>query len=251
MKRAIILGLVIVASCFALDWGVYGGPGMSFSMTNMKPVHDEISRDAASEDPNFPGYDVGSFASYQLGLRTPIIIRFFDFTVGWGDSYSWQTFKGNDWKTSFQHRLEITEFGYIINLGDNLRLRPVVGLGDYDIDMTIAELGGGFGDPQDETDAISRSYDYHNFSMTAGASIAYLWKFDNNVVIGVEGSLRYLIPFENEDTWDSDGFYQDAVISDFYPHTPVAGINFLIGYERIGEEDRLWEGEWDDDWEEK
>lgn len=239
MKRIILIICLLAVVGFGLEWGIYGGPGVSATLTNMNPMHEEIS---ASEV--FDGYDVSSFDNYQLGLATPIILRLWNFTIGGGDVYSWQTFSGSDWKTSFHHRLNITEFGYIVELNEHMRLTPLIGLGDYDIDMHISELGSGFGAP-DNGDGVSRSYDYDNFSLTGGLAFFYLWKFESRVVVGMQARVRYLVPMQKNITWDADGSYPDATIDDFYPHTPIVTLNFFIGYERV-REDRI-----EEDWEEE
>jgi len=64
-------------------------------------------------------------------------------------------------------------------------------------------------------------------------------------VVGLEAKARYLVPMQKNITWYADGSYPNATIDDFYPHTPIVGINFFIGYEKVGE-DRIEEG-----WEEE
>jgi len=243
MKRTLFLLFLLTVAAFGFNWGIYGGPGASFTLTNMKPIHDEIS---ASDV--FDGYDVSSFDNYQLGLATPITLRLFNFTIGGGDVYSWQTFSGSDWKTSFHHRLDIAEFGYIVDLSEHVRLTPVIGIGDYSIDMYISELGGGFGAPDNGGDA-SRSYDYDNFSLTGGLAVCYLWKFESRVVVGLQAKARYLVPMQKNLTWDAKGSYPDATIDDFYPHTPIVTLNFFIGYEDVDEDNWIEEDDWDE-WEE-
>jgi hypothetical protein len=243
IKKTAVLLLILSAAGFAFDWGVFVGPGPMVTFTNMNPVETSIASS------NIEDYDVPSIANYQFGLQTPITIRLFDFTIGWGDTYGWQTSSGSEWKASFKHRLQFTEFGYIIDLGEHLRLRPVIGLGDYDIDMNLSELGGGFGDPE-EGELESYSYDYDNYSMTAGASLSYLWKFSNRVVVGLEAKARYLIPFQKDVRWDANGDYDDGRVPDFYPHTPVIGVNFVIGYENVSDDDWV-EDDWEEDWPEE
>ncbi|MBD3285411.1 hypothetical protein GF359_03215 [candidate division WOR-3 bacterium] len=242
MKRITLAILMLVVSGFAFEWGIYGGPGTSMTFTNMKPLHSDLSAD----------YDISTIPSFQIGIATPVVLRLWNFTLGGGDSYSWQTASGNDYKTFLHHRIDMFELGYVVDLGDNLRLRPVVGIGDYDIDLRISELKGGFGEP-DDGDSDSRQYEYDNTSFVAGASLAYIWKFENRVVVGIEAKARYLVPLEQNVPWEPDDrSYPDVYVDGFYPHTPVVGVNFLIGYEKL-EEDR--DDEWgeeleDDGWEE-
>lgn len=249
VKKIAIVTLILAGAVFAFDWGVYLGPGVNLGLVDMDPIHDAIVEDAASDEPNFPGYDVTGFDNFQIGLATPITIRLWNFTIGWNDIISWSTFEGADWKTAFTHYVNITEFGFIINLDEHMRLRPMVGLGDYDIDMRIAETGGGFGDPGDA--GISRSYDYDNYAFSAGAAFSYIWKFENNILVGIEAKARYLVPLRSEDTWSADGSYDPATIYDFYPHTPLMQLNFVLGYEHLGSGSWLWneEDEWDEAWE--
>ena len=58
--------LFLAGLAFAFDWGVYVGPGINLGMTNMDPIHDEIVADAASDDPNFPDYDVSGFSNFRV-----------------------------------------------------------------------------------------------------------------------------------------------------------------------------------------
>jgi hypothetical protein len=86
--------------------------------------------------------------------------------------------------------------------------------------------------------------------MTAGASLSYLWKFSNRVVVGLEAKARYLIPFQKDVRWDANGDYDDGRVPDFYPHTPVIGVNFVIGYENVSDDDWV-EDDWEEDWPEE
>lgn len=238
-KKIILATLMISVAAFGLDWGIYGGPGISATMTNMSPLHSDLD----------PDYDIPSIPSYQIGLSTPIVVRLWNFTLGGGDSYSWQSVSGEDYKVSLHHSIDMFEFGYVVDLGDNLRLRPLMGIGDYDIDLRISDVSGGFGDP-DTTDFDPREYGYDNTSIVAGASLAYLWKFENRVIVGLEARARYLVPLEQNAPWKSrDSWYYDTYVDGFYPHTPIVGLNFVIGYEKIGEDERFDEEAWQE-WEE-
>lgn len=237
MKRIILAICLLAAAAFGLDWGIYVGPGIAGSLTSMKAVHEALS-----------DYDIPDIAPYQVGLSTPLMLRLWNFTIGGGNSYSWQTASGSDYKATFRHEIDLVEFGYIIDISDHLRLRPVLGMGDYNIHLRISELGGGFGDPGN-TDSESRSYDYDNFSLAAGVGLAYYWKFENRVVLGLEAKARYLVPFQTDASWEAEGTYDDVYVDGFYPHTPILGINFFIGYERL-EENRI-EEDWEEGWEEE
>ena len=233
MKRILIVLFALAAVGFGFEWGIYGGPGIAGTLTNMDPVHSALSE-----------YNVASIPRYQIGIATPIVIRLWNFTIGGGNSYSWQTASGRDYKATFRHEIDLAEFGYIIDLSDHLRLRPVIGMGDYNIHLRLSEIGAGFGSPEDG-DGEGWSYDYNNFSLAAGVGLAYYWKFESRVVVGLEAKARYLVPMQKNITWYADGSYPNATIDDFYPHTPIVGINFFIGYEKVGE-DRIEEG-----WEEE
>ncbi|MCK4334675.1 hypothetical protein KAX06_07855 [candidate division WOR-3 bacterium] len=233
MKRILIVLFALAAVGFGLDWGIYGGPGVSATLTNMKPMHEALS-----------AYNIPNIAPYQVGLSTPLILRLWNFTLGGGNSCSWQTASGRDYKAAFRHEINLTEFGYIIDLSDHLRLRPVIGMGDYNIHLRIAEIGTGFGSP-DDGDGEGWSYDYNNFSLAAGVGLAYYWKFESRVVVGLEAKARYLVPLETNASWNAEGTYDDVYVDGFYPHTPTVGINFFIGYEKVGE-DKIEEG-----WEEE
>jgi hypothetical protein len=172
MKRILIVIFALAAVGFGFDWGIYGGPGVSATLTNMKPMHEALS-----------AYNIPNIAPYQVGLSTPLILRLWNFTLGGGNSCSWQTASGRDYKAAFRHEINLTEFGYIIDLSDHLRLRPV--------------------------------------------------------------KARYLVPLETNASWNAEGTYDDVYVDGFYPHTPTVGINFFIGYEKVGE-DRIEEG-----WEEE
>ncbi|TKJ39665.1 hypothetical protein CEE36_10225 [candidate division TA06 bacterium B3_TA06] len=233
MRRIILAICLLAAVGFGLNWGIYGGPGIAGTLTNMDQVHSALSE-----------YNVASIPRYQIGIATPIVIRLWNFTLGGGNSYSWQTASGSDYKAAFRHDINLTEFGYIIDLSDHLRLRPVIGMGDYNIHLRISEIGTGFGSP-DDGDGEGWSYDYNNFSLAAGVGLAYYWKFENRVVVGLEAKARYLVPLETDAAWEAQGTYDDVFVDGFYPHTPIVGINFFIGYEKV-EEDRIEEG-----WEEE
>ena len=233
MKRILIVLFALAAVGFGLDWGIYGGPGVSATLTNMKPMHEALS-----------AYNIPNIAPYQVGLSTPLILRLWNFTLGGGNSCSWQTASGRDYKAAFRHEINLTEFGYIIDLSDHLRLRPVIGMGDYNIHLRIAEIGTGFGSP-DDGDGEGWYYDYNNFSLAAGVGLAYYWKFESRVVVGLEAKARYLVPLETNASWNAEGTYDDVYVDGFYPHTPTVGINFFIGYEKVGE-DKIEEG-----WEEE
>lgn len=240
IKKILILLPLLAASAFALDWGIYGGPGFNMSMTNMTPVYDELQ-----SSPVFTGYDAPRFANIQMGLATPITIRLGNFAIGLGDAMAWQTSKGTNWKTSFYHTVNSTSFGYIIDLGEHLRLTPAVGIGNYDIRMNISNITGGFGDTT--TNGISVTYDYSNFSINAGASFAYFWKFENRIIVGLEAKARYIVPLEQNAEWRPDDHsYGNNTVEGFYPATPVIGLNFLIGYEKVGEKPVIDE-EWEED----
>ena len=238
MAKKIILALCVLSvAAFGLDWGIYGGPGASATYTNMNPVQSALSN-----------YDIPTIAHYQVGLTIPVVLRLWNFTIGGGNSYSWQTAAGDEYKATLHHNINQAEFGYVVDLSDRLRLRPVMGLGSYNIDLSISELGGGFGDPGNG-DGEYRSYDYENFSLSAGAALAYFWKFENRVIVGLEAKARYLVPLESNAGWQPDDtWYDEVYISDFYPHTPIVSLNFFIGYERL-EEDRI-EEDWEE-WEEE
>jgi len=224
---------LLAAVGFGLNWGIYGGPGIAGTLTNMDPVHSALSE-----------YNVASIPRYQIGIATPIVIRLWNFTLGGGDSYSWQTTSGSDYKATFRHDINLAEFGYIVDLSDHLRLRPVIGMGDYNIHLRLSEIGAGFGSPEDG-DGEGWSYDYNNFSLAAGVGLAYYWKFESRVVVGLEAKARYLVPLETDAAWEAQGTYDDVYVDGFYPPTPIVGINFFIGYEKVGE-DRIEEG-----WEEE
>ncbi len=238
MKRILIALCLVVVAAFGFDWGIYGGAGASATLTDMDLVQADLS-----------GYDIPSFDFYQVGLCTPIYVRFWNFTIGGGDTYSWQSASGPDYKASLHHDINQGEFGYVINLSEHLRLRPVIGIGNYHIDLRVSELGGGFGDP-DGGSGESTSYDYDNFSMSAGAALAYVWKFESRVVFGLEAKARYLVPFETNAGWIPDDYWDDEVyIPEFYPHTPIITLNFFIGYEDVDENNWIEEDDWDE-WEE-
>jgi hypothetical protein len=229
IKKILIVLVLVSASAFAFDWGIYGGPGFSGSMTNMTPVYDAL------RDPNsiFTGYDVPGISNFQLGLSTPITLRLGNFALTFGDAMAWQTSQGTLWKTSFYHTVNATNFGYIFDIGDHLRLTPFIGIGDYDIRMNVSKSSGGFGDSV-STNSLSVTYDYSNFSLSGGASFAYLWKFENNIIMGLEAKARYIVPLDGEAEWrprSSD--YSDAVVDGFFPATPVVGLSFVIGYEKV------------------
>ncbi|MBN2379606.1 hypothetical protein JXM67_07380 [candidate division WOR-3 bacterium] len=245
MKRTLILVFLIVGVGLGFEWGVYAGPGISASLTNMNLVSDGLA-----------AYDLPSIPFYQIGITTPFIVRLWKFTIGGGRADAWQVVKGDEYKASLDHHLDIAELGYIVDLNDQIRLRPIIGLGDYEIDLRISELGGGFGDPAGE-DAQSWEYDYDNYSLVAGLACDYLWKFANRVVVGFEAKARYLIPLQANVTWRANGWdYNDVEIPGFYPHTPIIGISVIVGYEKTeADRDKEWGEEpeddnWDDeDWE--
>ncbi|MBN2378186.1 hypothetical protein JXM67_00065 [candidate division WOR-3 bacterium] len=239
MKKALVLGMSVISTGFGLNWGIWGGPGAGLALTRMDVVHDEILQ----ADDIFPDYDIGLFDNYQIGLVIPVTFRLENFVVSAGNVYSWPNFKGDDWQTWFEHNINITSMGYLFEIGKHFMVAPLFGIGNYSITMCISEKDdGGFGDPED-VDLISRTYDYYSFSFAAGAELDYVWKFENNVVIGVGAKAHYLLPLTPDDEWDARGGYKNASIPDFHSHTPVLGVNFVIGYERIKQEDDSWKEE--------
>lgn len=240
-KKILIVLLLVSASGFALDWGIYGGPGFNTSMTNMTPVYEALA-DANSV---FTGYDVPGLANFQMGLSTPITLRLGNFALTFGDAMAWQISRGDLWKTSLYHTVNSTNFGYIFDIGDHMRVTPFFGIGDYDIRMNVAKSSGGFGDSV-STGSLSVTYNYDNFSVSGGASFAYLWKFANRIIMGLEAKARYVVPLEGDAEWRSESWeYSDAVVDGFFPATPVIGLNFVIGYEKVDTEKTL-----DQNWEE-
>ncbi len=244
IKKILILLPLVAASAFALDWGIYGGPGFNMTMTNMTPVYDELK-----VADTFAGFDAPGFSNFQMGLSTPITLRLGNFALTFGDAMAWQTSRGTLWKTSFYHTINSTNFGYIVDLGEHMRLTPFLGIGDYDIRMNVAKSSGGFGDTT-ATGSVSVAYDYSNFSVSGGASFAYLWKFADRIIVGLEAKARYLVPLEANAEWHSESSgYQDATVEGFFPATPIVGLNFVIGYEKISEPkviDQKWDEEGED-----
>jgi hypothetical protein len=238
-KKIMLAFCVLAVAAFGFDWGIYGGPGAAVTFTNMGPVQSALSR-----------YDIPTIAHYQVGLAVPVVLRLWNFTIGGGDSYSWQTASGTDYKATLHHNINQAEFGYIIDLSDHLRLRPVIGIGDYSIDLRIAEISGGFGD-SDDADGESYSYDYENFSLTAGVGLSYYWKFESRLIVGLEAKARYLVPLQMNPAWEAESSdYVDVYIDDFYPHTPTVSLGFFIGYEHLDKDREMIEKDWEE-WEEK
>jgi len=240
MKRLIVLSALAVGAGFGFEWGIYAGPEMNAAAVNMGPVETALS-----------SYEITGLADYQLGLSVPVTLRLWRLTLDFGDFHTWQSAPGNDWRVSFHHSFDRMEFGYVVDLAEHLRIKPLVGMGDYTIHMRLAETGAGFGSPSDG-EGESRYYDYENFSVSSGLSVAYYWKFENRVVVGLEAKARYLVPLQSGADWEADGGYSDVYVPDFYPHTPLLGVNFFVGYERLKKDEaQKAEEDWEKNWEEE
>lgn len=233
VKKTLIILFLAVVAAFAFDWGVYGGPRAELTFTNMEPVRVELNADTV-KDYNFP-----AFPFLQPGFSFPIYVRLWRFTIGGGNFNTWQWSTGDDWKVNFNHDVNMADFGYILDLTPNLRLRPTLGIGSYNIRMRLLESGGSFGEPGDYE---SSTWYYSSFAMGAGLSASYIWKIEKRIVVGVEAKVGYVFPLESGGTWDGPE-NRVAVVPDFYPHTPTVGVGLVIGYEHLDFdfENDLWD----------
>lgn len=235
LKKILITLSLAAVALFAFDWGIYGGPRATVTFTNMNPVRDELN--ASDNDYNFP-----AFSFFQPGFSFPIYLRLWRFTIGGGDITTWQWSDSDDWRVTFNHNVSMVDFGYIIDLSPNIRLRPTMGIGSYNIAMRLLKKGTGFGEPGDTTE--SAEWDYSSVAFSGGLSAGYIWKFEKRIVVGLEAKLGYVVPMGLPGDWEGpDGRTVD--IPDFFPHTPTVSIGMIIGYEKAGEEkiEEGWEEE--------
>lgn len=223
MKKISFLLILVAVSAFAFEWGIYGGPRCAVDFVNMNPIHDELT---ASD------YDLPNLSRCQLGLGFPIYFRLGQFTIGGGDNRFWQSSKGDDWKAQFDHRIELAEFGFVIELDENRKVRPLIGIGDYDITMRLSEIGGGF-TPNEDSERSSYRYDYSTPVISTGIAFSYLWRIHTSMLIGFEAKAIYVIPLERDRAWDERGGPNSVIVEDFFPHSPILSMGLLVGWDFV------------------
>lgn len=242
MKRAVIIGIALVAAVFGFKTGGWGGitvSGFLPELSNLNTRLTEINRDLGATDNiefSAPLFMIGGHGCGQIG---PV-------TIGGGGAGFGVREKTDTLSARIRYGMGYGEIGFQVEPLRWLWIRPCLSIGGSGFDIELDEWRGEFGEIPEDTLYVPYHYLASAWSFNVGAALVLEFNLPitKSGFVGLEIKGGYLYPLYTSDWRDQDGLTVKEVegFGIYGPYVQVA-----VNFGRSGELDLSWETE--DDWE--